>query len=57
MEFTVSPQILKLLIQFVESAEHGGKPERKWRGFMYAFLMFAVAVVQIFFRWIPGCSR
>ncbi|XP_017782317.1 PREDICTED: multidrug resistance-associated protein 1 isoform X1 [Nicrophorus vespilloides] len=36
----VSPQILKLLISFVENKEYS------WRGFLYAGLLFGTAIVQ-----------
>lgn len=40
----VSPQILRLIIQFVESSQT--IPEPLWKGLTYAFLLFIVAGVQ-----------
>ncbi|XP_077285786.1 multidrug-Resistance like Protein 1 isoform X3 [Arctopsyche grandis] len=36
----ISPQILSLLISFVENGEH------MWKGFLYAVLLFGTAVIQ-----------
>lgn len=40
----VSPQILSLIIQYVETSLTD--PEPLWKGLMYAFLLFIVAGVQ-----------
>ncbi len=39
----VSPQILRLIIQFVDTTNERQEP---WKGFLYAFLLFIVASIQ-----------
>lgn len=44
----ISPQILRLIIQFVNSSnpDDGSIAEPRWKGFLYAALLFIVASVQ-----------
>lgn len=43
----VSPQILRLIIQFVNASDvENVEPEPMWRGILYAVLLFVVASVQ-----------
>ena len=41
----ISPQILRLIIQFVDTPT-GAEPQPLWKGIMYAVLLFLVASVQ-----------
>lgn len=41
----VSPQILRLIIQFVDPGP-GNDRQEKWKGLLYAILLFIVASIQ-----------